>query len=308
MRRRRSAAQRKAGRAASTALVLLALASSACTGDAATDTATDAVREIGTDAASPTAVPANTATDTAPRPSTAGLLSVDSSWHWQLQGTVDTGRDVDVFDIDLFDTPPEAIEALHAAGRTVICYFSAGSYEPWRSDSDGFAASDLGEPLDGFADERWLDIRRPSVRAVALGRLDRAVAAGCDGVEPDNVDGYVNDSGFDLTGDDQLDFNRFLADEAHRRGLVIGLKNDVDQLLDLVDHFDFALNEQCHEYDECDGYSVFVDQGKPVFVAEYASRFVDEPDLVCLAARRADLRALILPLDLDDSFRIDCDE
>ena len=39
-------------------------------------------------------------------------------------------------------------------------------------------------------------------------------SAGCDGVEPDNVDGYVNDTGFDLTAGDQLDFNRFARGEA----------------------------------------------------------------------------------------------
>lgn len=39
-------------------------------------------------------------------------------------------------------------------------------------------------------------------------RLDLAVQKGCDGVEPDNVDGYQNNSGFPLTAQDQLAYNR----------------------------------------------------------------------------------------------------
>ncbi len=235
-------------------------------------------------------------------------LGIDSTWHWQLQGTPDVTLDVDVYDLDLFETPPEVIDALQDADRTVICYFSAGSYEAWRPDADGFASGDLGEPLDGFEDERWLDIRSATVRDVAARRLDLAVERGCNGVEPDNVDGYANTSGFDLTGHDQLDFNRFIAAAAHDRGLLVGLKNDLDQIPDLVASYDFAVNEQCHEFDECELNGPFIAEGKPVFNAEYAERFVAEPADVCAAALDAGLRTLILPVDLDGSFRIGCDD
>ena len=80
-----------------------------------------------------------------------------------------------------------------------------------------------------------------------------------------------------------------------------------DQIPDLVDVFDFAVNEQCHEFDECRAYAPFVEQGKPVFNAEYAAEFVDDPSQVCADALDRDLRTLILPLDLDGSFRISCD-
>ncbi len=116
-------------------------------------------------------------------------LTVSSTWQWQLQGDLDTSVDADVYDIDLFETSADDIAGLQADGRIVVCYFSAGSYEGWRPDADRFADRDLGETLDGFEDERWLDVRSDTVRAVIEGRLDRAVAAGCDGVEPDNVDG-----------------------------------------------------------------------------------------------------------------------
>ena len=36
------------------------------------------------------------------------MLSTGSTWHWQLQGAIDTTVDADAYDIDLFDTPPAA--------------------------------------------------------------------------------------------------------------------------------------------------------------------------------------------------------
>lgn len=42
-------------------------------------------------------------------------------------------------------------------------------------------------------------------------RLDKAVSRGCDGVEPDNVDGYTNHNGLGLTAADQLSYNKWLA-------------------------------------------------------------------------------------------------
>ncbi len=186
-------------------------------------------------------------------PSPANSLSVETTWQWQLQGDINTGYDVDLYDIDLFDTPDSAFDALRADGRVVICYFSAGSYEGWRPDADGFTAADLGSTLD------------------------------------------------------QLDFNRYLTDAARGRGLLVGLKNSGDQVVDLVDHFDFAVSEQCHEFAECDQVAPFIVQGKPVFNAEYQEDFIDDPRRVCESARSSGFRTLILPLDLDDSFRISCD-
>ncbi len=241
--------------------------------------------------------------------------AVGATWQWQLQpgadGAINTAYDVDVYDIDLFDAPDEVIAELHAAGRRVVCYFSAGSYEEFREDAGDFALEDLGKTLDGFADERWLDIRSENVRAIMLARLDVAVARGCDCVEPDNVDGYANESGFDLSAEDQLAFNRFIANAARQRGLCVGLKNDLDQIPQLVQYFDFAVNEQCHEYDECEGLTPFVEAGKPVFNAEYEDSYVRDADAreaLCADAAALNLRTLVLPLDLDDSFRFSCDE
>jgi len=174
-----------------------------------------------------------------------------------------------MFDIDLFEAPASVINDLKNRGRAVVCYLSAGSWEDFRPDSDAFPASVLGNP-NGWPGERWLDIRRIDILGPIMeARLDLCRAKGFDGVEADNVDGYSNNSGFPLTAADQLAYNRFLADAAHARGLSIGLKNDVEQAAALEPFFDWAINEECAEYQECGLLKVFINAGKAVFHVEY---------------------------------------
>ena len=236
--------------------------------------------------------------------------TVATTWQWQLVGTINTGYAVDLYDIDLFDTPTSLIASIQASGKRVICYFSAGSFEDFRSDAGSFRPEDLGTPLGDFPDEKWLDIRSASVLTIMEARLDVAVDKGCDGVEPDNMDGYDNNSGFSLTASDQLDFNRTIANEAHERGLSVGLKNDLGQIAGLIEFYDFQVNEQCHEYDECAVLDLFITAGKPVFNAEYEQGYVSNAGTraqLCDAALARNFRTLVLPLDLDDSFRFSCD-
>ena len=235
--------------------------------------------------------------------------AVNVTWQWQLSGTVDTSHDVEIFDIDLFDSSTALIGQLKSDGHKVICYFSAGSFENWRSDADDFPSAVNGNELDGWESEKWLDIRAPSVHDIMKTRLDLAVDKGCDGVEPDNMDGYINNSGFSLTGTDQLAYNRFISNEAHNRDLSVGLKNDLDQIEQLVDYYDFSVNEQCHEYDECDTLTAFIENDKPVLNAEYKDEYVNDTaarTAMCAATDILQFRTLVLPLDLDDSFRHPC--
>ena len=238
---------------------------------------------------------------------------VDTTWQWQLQpnadDTLNISYDVDLYDLDLFDTPASVIDQLHAQGKRVIGYFSAGSFEDFRSDASEFQAADLGNPLDGYPDERWIDVRSSNVRRIMQARLDLAAEKGFDGVEPDNMDGYTNNPGFAFSAADQLDFNRFIAEQAHSRGLAVGLKNDLDQIPQLVDLYDFAVNEQCHEFDECDALTPFIAAGKPVFNAEYLSRYRTDTvarEELCADAQSRSFQTLVLPEDLDDSFRLSC--
>jgi len=232
------------------------------------------------------------------------------TWQWQLQGDLDTSYDVDMYDIDLFNTKEDTINELRSKGKQVICYFSAGSYEDYRPDSDKFLEDDKGDELDGWDGEYWLDIRSANVRSIMQDRLDLAVDKNCSGVEPDNVDGYSNSNGLDLTYEDQLDYNKFIATEAKKRGLKVMLKNDLDQIKDLVTYYDYALNEQCHAYNECEYLTPFTDAGKPVFNAEYDDKYVNDEDAraaLCKDATANDIRTLVLPQALDNSFRYSCD-
>lgn len=220
-----------------------------------------------------------------------------TTWQWQLSGDINASWNVDMYDIDLFDAPQEIIDALSADGRVIICYFSAGSWENWRDDADDFPDEILGSTLDGWADERWLDIRQIDLlEPIIAARLDLAVEKGCNGVEPDNVDGWDNDSGFPLTYHDQIVFNTWLAEMAHQRGLSIGLKNDLDQIEDLVEHFDWALNEQCFQYEECHLLLPFIEAGKAVFGVEYEG----DADEYCPLASELGFSWLTKTLDLDD--------
>ena len=223
-----------------------------------------------------------------------------TTWQWQLTGSVDTSVDAQMYDIDLFTTSDATVQALHAAGRSVVCYFSAGSYEPDRPDSAALSKTGLGKTLDGWPDEKWLDVRSSAVRDLMKARLDSAKAKGCDGVEPDNVDGFDNDNGLGLSENDALDYDHFLATESHARGLSIGLKNSLGLVSQLVAAFDWALNEECQKYDECDSLQPFIEAGKAVFHCEYGKTTSG----ICDKAP-AGFSTIVKNLDLD-AYRLPC--
>jgi hypothetical protein len=192
------------------------------------------------------------------------------TWYWQLSGTVDPSRAVAAYDIDGFDASAALVGTLHAHGKRVICYISAGTYEPWRPDAAALAPH-AGRGVAGWPSEKWLDVRHPAVRDAIAARIRMCAGKGFDAVEPDNVDGYANSSGFQLTAADQLTYNRFLADTAHGAGLAAFLKNDTDQAAALEPSFDGVVSEECNAYDECDAFAAFLRHGKPVLNAEYGA-------------------------------------
>ncbi len=181
--------------------------------------------------------------------------------------------DAQIYEFDAEETPAAALDALRpkwGGDHHFFCYVDAGSWESYRPDAAAFAEEMLGKAMEGWPNERWLDIRRIDLLApIIRARLETCKAKGFDGVDPDNVDGYANDTGFPLTAEDQLRFNRWLATEAHARGLLVMLKNDGDQSAELVADFDGAVVEQCVEYQECELYRPFIDAGKAVLDIEY---------------------------------------
>jgi hypothetical protein len=187
----------------------------------------------------------------------------------------------EIVDLDLFETSKEIIEQLHNRNKRVFCYFSAGSWEKWREDADNFPSQLIGKNYTGWPGEKWLDIRQiEQLSPILSARFDMCKYKGFDGVETDNVDGYQNNTGFSITAEDQLAFNRWLTNQAHVRGLSIGLKNDPDQILDLVTDFDWLLLEDCFAQDWCNLAEPFRSADKAIFAVEYTDQDFNF-DLAC---------------------------
>ncbi|KAK2764487.1 hypothetical protein FQN54_009182 [Arachnomyces sp. PD_36] len=211
--------------------------------------------------------------------------SVGTSWQIQLLSPIKGSTvDAEIYDIDLFDNDADVISDLHDEGRKVICYFSAGSYENWRDDEAKFKVSDMGSPLDGWPGERWLDTSSQNVRNIMKSRLQLAKDKGCDGVDPDNVDGYDNENGISLTKADSADYMKFLANATHELNMSIGLKNAGGIIPQVISQMQWSVNEQCVQFNECDVYSAFIRAGKPVFHLEYPKQEVNNNTRVSTAA------------------------
>jgi hypothetical protein len=263
--------------------------------DSATSAPTPTPAPAPSPASSPTPTPA-------PAPAPAGALPAGTSWYWQLQGTINGNIAAKVYDIDLFDNSSSTFASLKQSGHTVICYFSAGTYENWRPDAASFPSAALGSNVSGWAGERWLDVRNQTVRDIMSKRMDLAKSKGCNGLEPDNVDGFANKSGFPLTAQDQINFNSFLADQAHARGMIVALKNSTDLVSSLVNKFDFAVVEECFKYNECGAYSPFIQQNKAVLNAEYSSY----SSATCMQAASLKFSTVFYNLNLDGSVYKPC--
>lgn len=231
--------------------------------------------------------PAGAAARWQPKPTAA-------AWQWQLQGKIDTSIEAGVYEVDGFEVGAKTVARLHRLRRRAICYLDVGSWENYRPDAGRFPKKIIGRAYEGYPDEHWLDIRRIDLLAPILRhRFDLCRRKGFDGVEPDNIAGYENRTGFPLSAGDQLRFNRWVAREVHRRGMAVALKNDPGQVPELLDSFDFAVVEECFAYDECGEFSPFVAAGKRVFVAEY-----EEPlAAICDQAER--LRFSVIHKDYD---------
>lgn len=216
----------------------------------------------------------------------------------------DTSVHVPVYDIDLFTNNASTISNLHALNRSVICYFSAGSYEDFRPDSGNFTKDDYSKPLKGWQGEWWLNTNSTNVRNIMKARIALAASKGCDGVDPDNVDGYDNDTGLDLTEETAINYLTFLAIEAHGMNMSIGLKNAGSIVNATVDMLQWEVNEQCGQYGECDDFRPFVDAGKPVFRIEYPDSAPQVSSAtagsICNNTAAAGFSTVIKKMDLDN--------
>lgn len=222
-------------------------------------------------------------------------------WQWDLTGSVDKlDLAVDVYDIDGFETEASQVAALHAMGKKVICYLSVGTYEPARADAKDFPKAGLGKYWPEW-DETYLDIRNEGVRRVIEKRLDMCKAKGFDAIEPDNMDmfeGGMSDTGFPLTEADGIAYAKWLANEAHARGMSIGQKNASSITAAIESLYDWALTEDCFADGWCDEMNAYPDAGKALFMCEYTDTKIDFK-AACDAAKAGNYSAILKKRDLD---------
>ncbi|HET9031156.1 MAG TPA: endo alpha-1,4 polygalactosaminidase [Candidatus Aquilonibacter sp.] len=241
----------------------------------------------------------------APAPTSSPAMwapSTTDSFQWILSAPLDTTAPATVYDIDAFDATSSDVAALHALGRHAVCYINVGAFENWRPDASSFPPAVIGSAYAGWPGENWLDIRRMDLLGPIMNaRFDTCASKGFDAVEPDNIDGYQNATGFALTASDQIAYNTWIASLAHARHLSIALKNDADQLQALLPSFDFAIDEDCWQQGWCAQLAPMRAAAKAVITVEYtdlttAATFTGTD---CPQAKSAGYYALLKHRNLD---------
>ena len=155
----------------------------------------------------------------------------------------------------------------------------------------------LGNRVDGYPDERYLDIRSPAVVRLIEARVAMCAGKGFDAVEPDIDDSYTDDTGFPLTEEEEISFDTTIAAYAHEQGLAIALKNgdSFSFAQSMRPAVDFVIDEQCFQFATCGSFADYPSSGRAVFEVEYdlpTSRF-------CATANRMDFNAMRLDVALD---------
>ncbi|MBA2656495.1 MAG: endo alpha-1,4 polygalactosaminidase [Tatlockia sp.] len=232
-----------------------------------------------------------------PCQSCAAPMPLKVKWNIILAPAFNFAVKAEVYDLDGFDTSAATVDKIHSQNSIAICYINAGASENWRDD-----AGDFPEQLKGkknhWRGEKWLDIRQTSLLLPLMqARINRCKDKGFDAVDFDNVDGYANKTGFPLSKTDQINYNISLANMAHQSGLLVGLKNDLDQIKILEPYFDFAVNEQCFQYHECELLIPFIKANKPVFNIEYKLK----PSQFCKKAEALRFNSIKKNLDLTET-------
>jgi len=102
-----------------------------------------------------------------------------------------------------------------------------------------------------------------------------------------------NQDGYGYPRSAYADYVKYIASVARDNNLAIGLKNAVDMIPDVLSVIQFAVNEQCHEEDECTRYKSVTSAGLAVFNIEYEIRNCSDPSGV-------NLSTVYKPMDLSE--------
>ncbi|NPA22516.1 MAG: endo alpha-1,4 polygalactosaminidase [Candidatus Micrarchaeota archaeon] len=208
-----------------------------------------------------------------------------------------------VVDVDAFETTKEEVARLKAQGKIVIGYISVGSWEEWRPDAQSFPPEVIGNPYPGWEGERFLNIKRLDLLAPIMeARLDMIKEKGFDGVEPDNIDLYNYDTGFNITIEDSKRYLDWLIEQAHKRGLIIAQKNAPELAPYFASKADFMLLESGFVTQEYQQALIYIEKNKALIDVEYTdywniSDFISQ---VCPVARSHNISVLLKRPELDN--------
>lgn len=193
----------------------------------------------------------------------AGIVAVTPTWGIQYKGAIKV-RDRTYQVVDLFEVTDADLDRIRAAGGLPIAYFSS-QYENWRPDAHSFPEADLGKPLVPWPGERWVNSESEIVQSIMRSRIELAQQRGFYGVDVDNTDFFEHTTGFPASAILAAEYVKFLAREAHSRGLKYSLKNSMDLIPMVKEFVDFYQNEECQRY----GQEHLYDGVGPVFNIEY---------------------------------------
>jgi hypothetical protein len=231
----------------------------------------------------PSSTTSTKATTAAPVKATAAPAASASTGTW----TAPTGNAAFDYQIGEPYTPPTGVTVVSrdrtaspAKGLYNICYINAFQAQPdaeswWRTNHPELLLHDASGNLviDKDWDEILLDFsteaKRAALTTVVGDWINGCASKGFQAVEPDNLDSWTRSKGL-LTEPEAVAYAASLTSYAHGQGLAVGQKNTAD--LSTADArkvgFDFAVAEECADFDECQNYTATY--GNRVFVIEYS--------------------------------------
>ncbi|KAK1222321.1 hypothetical protein PQX77_014861 [Marasmius sp. AFHP31] len=223
-------------------------------------------------------------------------LPANGKFDYQIGGVYTPASDVRVVTRDR--------EASPVSGKYNICYVNAFQTQPgeqslWQSKYTFTISQYVSRPTafppllapqndhlllrrpDGsyFIDDDWpdefildtsTDANRQAIATIVNGWISDCASKGFNAIEADNLDTFTRTDGL-LTKANNLAYAKLLADHAHSLNLAFGQKNAAElgsQGKQTVG-FDFAVAEECQEFDECDEYTDAY--GNQVLEIEYVS-------------------------------------
>lgn len=184
--------------------------------------------------------------------------------------------------------PPDGVRVVSrdrahkpAAGRYSICYVNGFQAQPdaldwWQRHHPDLVLHGAGDKpvMDTDWNEALLDTstaaRRKALARIVGGWIEGCADKGFQAVELDNLDSYER-SEKRLTRADNVKFAALLTRRAHRSGMAAGQKN-AQELLEqrAAMGFDFAVTEECGQYQECGSYAKAYDDR--VLDVEYTAK------------------------------------